>query len=1294
MKALLQFPLFLVSFLLLVNVVSVKNSSAQNFNNSQLVTKISEVQSGTPDTLDYGASTYDKMKHLIVTGNTKVGSTTDMLITKYTLTGAIDWEHTYNNANNSFDYGTAVATDDSDNIYIAGTSLTSLPAYFDFVIRKYDSSGAVKWTVTYNGPGSNYDIPTDIKFFNGAVYVTGTSVGSGTGADYCTIKYDRGGGSALWTSRYDYNSLTDIPATLTIASNGNIVVSGGSASTNTNWDFATVKYKATSGSQQSVVRSTSSGLGLDLPTAAAVDQDGNIYVCGYAAITSNGYDIKIVKLDTGLSILWADTLDGGAHLNDQANSIGVDANGNVYVTGYTTKLNGGSDYITIKYNSSGALQWQKRYSATDTTKFSQAKHLDIDPYGSILVTGTVFKFSHKEILTLAYDVSGNKLWEKWYEGNGNLNNYALTVRVDTNNTFYVMGRVWTGTAYTYATVKYKMIDYITPPDTESCPNIFAYYENKGQLVNTIDSLVPNVKFYSQHHYPDIYFKNDTQSFVFAHIDTSADDTLQRIDLTLKNSLPTKVYNTSSPVPGYLNYFLPWCPNGVTDVRGFQRLLYPEIYDHIDWMVYGNGAGIKYYFILKPGADPKDIILQFSGADTTKILVNGKLEIVSSIGSFTFESPFAFQIDTDGSVINLASPTYYTSGGANKIEFHTPSYNINLPMIIEVKKGPPPSPSGSGGDNIYWSTYFVTNQREECFDVKSVAPNKDIYVTGHNYLQAFPQFTSVNILSNNTTKLHIFIAKFHENADPWYITYFGGNDFDLDSKIAISSATNNTYTAFSTSSTNFIPVYSGSQYHQSFTTDAIGFIVELNEFGTSILWSTYLLGTFYVAEMDFNPGGGNVISHLYLVGEALDVGHSLTNYNLSGSYHHTDYGCGYILRFSDIGILEWGTRFGGNTSNADNYNPDESTLGIGFAPYNYVVITGYSKSFSSSTFPSGYYDAAFANAYVQGNNTSNGTDAYVASFDPDGKLLWATLFGGGHTEKGWGVTLDNNENIYIVGSEGCGSATTTTLPFDETYPFGTYYYDDICEQGDGFIAQFASSGERLWGSLLGGSAFESLSSVVYGNNNVFVGGRTGGSGLDVESFNSWHYDASYQTGGNANFISDGILAGFSEGGDKFYASYFGGDGHDLINAMYSDDQFLYLTGETEMVNVDIPLHDPSLTAYYQPTSLGTSTINCDGFITKLTLSGYPYGINEIGANNYVETVFPNPTNSWLYIHIANPEINPSLSFEVYDVLGKRQLNGNLSNYSIPKVNVSNLSNGVYLLKIIGKQRNSVFRFVKS
>src|SRR5437667_5698198 len=105
------------------------------------------------------------------------------------------------------------------------------------------SAGGVqeRWVARYNGRGSGVERAAAIAVdTSGNVYVTGTTLGSGTGNDYTTIKYDSAGQEA-WVARYNGPANDDDQAyAIALDASGNVYVTGESIDLDTGYDYATV----------------------------------------------------------------------------------------------------------------------------------------------------------------------------------------------------------------------------------------------------------------------------------------------------------------------------------------------------------------------------------------------------------------------------------------------------------------------------------------------------------------------------------------------------------------------------------------------------------------------------------------------------------------------------------------------------------------------------------------------------------------------------------------------------------------------------------------------------------------------------------------------------------------------------------------------------------------------------------------------------------------------------------------------------------------------------------------------
>ena len=151
------------------------------------------------------------------------------------------WVRRYNGPGDSIDCAYAIAVDGSGNVYVTGQSCGS-GTYPDYGTIKYYPNGDTAWVRRYNGPRFYYDESAIGVDGSGNVYVTGTSTRSERYSDYATIKYYANGDTA-WVRRYGGpGNLYDWAYAIAVDGSGNVYVTGESVGSGTGFDYATIKY--------------------------------------------------------------------------------------------------------------------------------------------------------------------------------------------------------------------------------------------------------------------------------------------------------------------------------------------------------------------------------------------------------------------------------------------------------------------------------------------------------------------------------------------------------------------------------------------------------------------------------------------------------------------------------------------------------------------------------------------------------------------------------------------------------------------------------------------------------------------------------------------------------------------------------------------------------------------------------------------------------------------------------------------------------------------------------------------
>ena len=291
--------------------------------------------------------------------------------------------------------------------------------------------------------------------------------------------------------------------------------------------------------------------------------------------------------------------------------------------------------------------------------------------------------------------------------------------------------------------------------------------------------------------------------------------------------------------------------------------------------------------------------------------------------------------------------------------------------------------------LVYSTYLGGSTDDTATDI-AVDASGDAYITGTTYSSDFPTKNPIQSALKGVT--NAFLTKLNASGSALvYSTFLGGSAVEIGYGVALD-ASNNAYVVGQTGSSDF-PTVTPFQSTLRGTYDA--FVTKVNAAGSALVFSTYFGG-------NSGGSGGYDTSSAVAVDSSGDVYFAGTTYTsdfpTKNAAQTTAAGAddGFVAVLDSTGTsLVFSTYLGG----ADN----DEALALALDAAGKVTVVGQT---ASNDFPT-------LNPFQLVNDGN--TDAFVASYDASGALLYSSFLGGSKLDTADAVALDVNGGVYVAGA---------------------------------------------------------------------------------------------------------------------------------------------------------------------------------------------------------------------------------------------------------------------------------------
>lgn len=536
----------------------------------------------------------------------------------------------------------------------------------------------------------------------------------------------------------------------------------------------------------------------------------------------------------------------------------------------------------------------------------------------------------------------------------------------------------------------------------------------------------------------------------------------------------------------------------TNIPTFERIRYPGLYPGISLDWYGNQRQLEYDFRVAAGADPAQIGMRVAGADAVRVTEKGDLVIKTAGETVRQRAPIAYQ-PTEGGQRERIGVSFAVE--RNTVRFNLGAYDKDRPVVIDPLI-------------LGYSTY-LGGAGSDAGEAIAVASTGSAYITGWTASEDFDTLNAVDPTGGDPRDA--FVSKL--SADGSFLvwsTYLGGSRTEFGKSIAVDADG----AAYVTGSTDSVDFSTANPIQATLSGGQDAFVTKLPRTGDSLVYSTYLGGSYPESEAGETGRGIAVDS----TGAAYVVGGTLSS------------------DFPTVGAIE------GDSAEQDAFIAKLTPSGDALAYSTYLGGSGgdsaadVAVNASGAAFVTGGTSSTDFDTVNPFEGDSGGGDVFVSRLTPSGDALaYSTYLGGSGGESGVAIALDNVSLAYITGG-------TSSTDYDTAAPQSGDLPGD-----DAFLSRLDTFSNSLgYSTYLGGSDNDIGLGIAVSGSSVYVAGDTRSSDFPLLGAVD-----TYSGNGDAFVTKRSKLSGAVE-----YSTVLGGSSTEYASDVAADSSgAAYIVGRT-------------------------------------------------------------------------------------------------------------------------------------